>query len=90
MITKEDALKAANMSWAEIQQEYPKAIMVIDYITKHYPDDYKAISNHKMLPSLIFSDYSNHQVEEMIDKLAIFNGWVKFVPKVEAGDSHEQ
>ncbi len=48
---------------------------------KHYPDDVDQISNHKMLPGMVFGDYSNTQIEDMIDKLAIFNHWTKYEPK---------
>ena len=87
MISKDEAAKAAqqiesgSLSWADLQQEYPKVTMVIDYIIKHYPDDADKISGHQMLPGMIFSDYSNTQIESMIDKLAIFNGWTKYEPR---------
>lgn len=84
MITKEDAALAANMSMDELRQEYPKLAMIMDYIFKYYPDDKEAISQHKMVGHLMFSDSSNTQIEQMIDKLAIFNGWTKYEPK---GDS---
>lgn len=71
-----------NMSWADIQREYPKAAKAMDYITKHYPDDAEAISKHKMVGPMIMNPaYSNTQIEEMIDKIAIFTGWKKYEVK---------
>jgi hypothetical protein len=75
------ALENGTMSVADAYAEFPKVGMVIDYIVKHYPDDKDAISNHRMLPSLIFSEYSNSEIESMIDKLAIFNDWKKYEVK---------
>lgn len=80
MLSKEEALKASKMSLSELQAEYPKMDKVITYIQKHYPDNIDAISSHQMLPGMIFGDYSNTQIEEMIDKLAIFNNWTKYTP----------
>jgi hypothetical protein len=80
-VTDEEIKAAMKMSLPELEENYPKACMVISYIIKHYPDDKVKISNHKMLPTMIFSQYSNTQIEEMIDKLAIFNGWVKYTAK---------
>lgn len=87
MISKEEAAKAANMSLAEIGENYPKATMIMDYIFKHYPDDLERIANHKMIGPMIFSDYSNSQIEGMIDKLAIFNNWKKYSPAQPADEA---
>lgn len=81
MISKEEAERASKLSLEQLQQEYPKAGMIFDYVFKHYPDDKDSILRHKLLLAMIFGDYSNTQIEEMIDKLAIFNGWTKYEPK---------
>lgn len=81
MISKKDAERASKMSLEELEREYPKASMVFDYVKKHYPEDLVAVMNHRMLAQMIFMDYSNTQIEEMIDKLAIFNGWTKYMPE---------
>lgn len=69
------------MDWEQVKQEYPKLIMIIDYVTKHYPDDVESISKHKLVAAAVMNpEYSNTQIEDIIDKIAIFNGWKKWVP----------
>ena len=81
MITKEEALRASKMSLAEMEQEYPKMGMLLRYIQKHYPNDMEKLCSNKMVQALMFNtDYSNDDIESMIDKVAIFNGYTKWSP----------
>lgn len=81
MITKEEALRASKMSLAELRQEFPKMGMLMDYIFKHYPDDKEKVCANKMVQELFFNtDYANSEIEDMIDKVAIFNNWKKWNP----------
>ncbi len=81
MPSEAEIKRALKMPLEQLIKEYPKMSMVFDYVMKHYPDDVDQISNHKMLPGMVFGDYSNTQIEDMIDKLAIFNHWTKYEPK---------
>lgn len=79
MITKEEALRASKMSLARMRQEYPKMAMIMDYIKDHYPKDFERFANIKMFQALMFNaEYSNSQIEYMIDKIAILNGFEKW------------
>jgi hypothetical protein len=54
----------------------PKINMVISYITKHYPNgtDAGRLASNKLVATAALSpEYSNTQVEDIIDKVAIFN-----------------
>ena len=82
MLSKDDALRAANLgSYSEMQKEFPKATMLMDYIAKHYPDDMHKFQNIKMV-AYLFADteHSNSELEELIDKIAIANGFTKWGP----------
>lgn len=82
MISKEEALRASKMSLQEMEAEYPKMGMLLRYIQKHYPDDMEKLCNNKMVQTLLFNtDYTNTQIESMIDKVAIFNGYKKWSPE---------
>lgn len=79
MISKEEAIKASKMSLSELEQEYPKISMLLEYTRKHYPDDWEKFTNIKMYQALMFTDeYSNTEIESMIDKIALFNGFKKW------------
>lgn len=65
----------------KLEEEYPKAAMIIDWVMKHYPDDSEAIAHSKVVGATIASpEYTPEQVYKIIDKIAILNGWVKWGP----------
>lgn len=82
MLSQDGAKRAANLgSWAEIESEFPKAAMIMNYITRYYPDDYKKFEGVKMFQYILMdTEHSNTELEETIDKLAIFNGFTKWGP----------
>ena len=81
-LTSDDAKRVASLgSWGEVKQEFPKAAMLMDYLTKHYPDDYQKFANIKMVQYIFMdTEHSNAQLEENLDKIAIFNGFTKWGP----------
>jgi hypothetical protein len=81
MISKEDALRGSKMSLDEMKQEFPKMSMLLDYMHKHYPDNFQELGSNKMI-GLIIMDTERHVdvLKELIDKVAIANGFTKWGP----------
>ncbi len=81
-ILQEAIKKAASLdSYEDMQREFPKATMIMDYIQRHYPDDWEKFEKVKMFQYILTdTEHSNSKLEETIDKLAIFNGFKKWGP----------
>jgi IMP cyclohydrolase len=56
----------------------PKIDMVTDYLLEHYPDHAEKLAANKLISyATVHDDYSNPQIEGIIDKIALFNGYEK-------------
>lgn len=67
--------------WDKAKNEYPKAAMIVEWLARYYPDNSEQISNNKLVMAAIVSpNYTPEQVYDIIDKIALFNGWVKWGP----------
>ena len=63
------------------ESEYPKAKMLLDYMVKHYPDDYEELAKVKMISYILKdTEHTPEQLYENIDKIALFNSFTKWGP----------
>jgi hypothetical protein len=79
-LDRSDITRMMAMPSEQARQEYPKIWQAIEYIFKHYPDNKSDIAQNKIVTMALISDYSNTQIEEIIDKIATFDGHVKYAP----------
>ncbi len=55
-------------------EDAPKADMVVDYLLEHYPDHAEKLAANTLIAAATQSaEYSNAQIEGIIDKIALFN-----------------
>lgn len=67
-------------SLEELYKEFPKIGMSIDYAMDHYRENAEKLMSNKLVMTAIQSPtYSNNQIEDIIDKIALFNSYPKWM-----------